>query len=314
VTPTSRLVRCLLAALASVCIAGPFARAGLVGDVGGRLVPLGQATVDESLQEAPDWFATYGVIQGNFVADPFRSDTYWAASFGSGIWKTTDGGRTWVPKNQGLERLLVAFVPGGSGGPGPLLRRSPRFRPHVALDRQRRELAAGRVCEGPWPLTGWWTDLSISRHPASPPLKTLWGVKQGIQSGCGHLFRSDDQGESWCYSMFANCDSDAYPNSVYACRPGLNPFVGNDGQGALGIDGTAEAYFLDEKNQLEWMSLKGLHRTTSILPGTENWAVIDQWSGPVKAPPDTMGGSGFYQHRPTRSTTTPSSRSSASRA
>ncbi len=53
------------------------------------------------------WVGPYGGTVTTIAADPYNSQMLYAGTFGSGVFKTTDGGRTWVSANRGLSNLYV---------------------------------------------------------------------------------------------------------------------------------------------------------------------------------------------------------------
>jgi hypothetical protein len=71
----------------------------------------------QSLQGRPDVPPTVGILHPNqlhrarfMVGHPTLPGVYWVATIGSGVWKTADGVRTWVPKNNGLRRFRISFA------------------------------------------------------------------------------------------------------------------------------------------------------------------------------------------------------------
>ena len=53
------------------------------------------------------WIGPYGGTITSIAADPYNSEKIYAGTFGSGVFRSTDGGRTWVSVNRGLTNLNV---------------------------------------------------------------------------------------------------------------------------------------------------------------------------------------------------------------
>ena len=55
----------------------------------------------------------FDVIAGrttSLAVDPTNADVVWIGTAGGGVWRTADGGRTWLPKGDGLPSLAVGAV------------------------------------------------------------------------------------------------------------------------------------------------------------------------------------------------------------
>jgi photosystem II stability/assembly factor-like uncharacterized protein len=91
-----------------------------------------------------------------------------AASRGSGVWKTTDGGRSWKPANNGLPEA--------------------KFRGRIGLDLCRTK---------PNVLYAFVDNYERAREPSEAERTDAYGLPSaGIIKGAT-VFRSDDKGESW---------------------------------------------------------------------------------------------------------------------
>ena len=154
-------------------------------------------------------------------------DTYWFGSTGGGVWKSTDGGKTWQNKSDGTfggSIGAVAVAPSNAQivyvGTG-----EKTWRGNVSSgDGMWKSVDAGAT----WTFAGLPDSRHISRvrvHPQNPDL--VYAAVMGHVSGPNEergVYRSKDGGASWQRVLFTNahagavdlCLSPDDPNTLYA--------------------------------------------------------------------------------------------------
>ncbi|MFC2171805.1 hypothetical protein ACFLU6_04135 [Acidobacteriota bacterium] len=220
------------------------------------------------------------------VFDPFNPEVLYTASWGSGIWKSTDRGRTWLPKSKGLVNLMVDLVrpdpynegviyagqtPNAGNGAGYLYRSddSGESWHRVAFTNQ------------PLPPNMFFTDIEFA---VDGGLHSVFVTFMYSESDCGFIFRSNDGGETWC-SYLGLCGTEVLPDpkcpsGVWAdnCPPRWPQITGNDGSGVDAIVddslGIHELYVHDSKT---WWPCRASYRSDSLEPGLVEWQHRDKW-------------------------------------
>jgi photosystem II stability/assembly factor-like uncharacterized protein len=89
----------------------PFLLLVMVGSLG-QGISTGMAPSQTALfpliaQDSSRWIGPYGGTLVSIAIDPVHPQVVYAGSFGSGVYKSTDGGSTWFPASHGLTNLYV---------------------------------------------------------------------------------------------------------------------------------------------------------------------------------------------------------------
>ena len=175
-------------------------------------------------------------------------DTYWFGSTGGGVWKTTDGGRTWQNRSDGSfggSIGAVAVAPSDSKivyvGTG-----EKTWRGNVSSgDGMWKSTDGGAT----WTFVGLPDSRHISRvrvHPQNPDV--VYAAVMGHVSGPNEergVYRSKDGGASWQRVLFANayagavdlCMAPDDPNTLYATtwRASRSPWSFDSGGEGSGL-------------------------------------------------------------------------------
>lgn len=196
-----RMVRlfaaCFVVVLASAFPDGAHARGGSGPSGPGRgsgdeRQGAGIAPSETKTAAAGDWgrLPLYGGEIISVALDPSDPSTVFAGSRGAGVFKSTDGGGSWIPARGGLTYLPIRSL---------------------AVDPvDPRVLYAGTDFEGIWKSTdggGSWSFsgdgldegmvvFNIVVDPEDPDV-VYAGLAGGVAFVIGNVFRSDDGGESW---------------------------------------------------------------------------------------------------------------------
>ena len=171
------------AALAVYLIVAALPAEAQVGTAGGSWSPV------LGIDRTPSWlpasiWTNQTILQ--FDTDPGHADTVYAATRGSGVWKSTDAGRSWVPKNAGLMNLdvdvlrfdsatnsLYVAQTGQGGASGGAVYRS--------VDRGESWQPVANQYQ-PLPYTSFFTDLDVSQDGQ------LWLTSSSPETTCGLVF------------------------------------------------------------------------------------------------------------------------------
>ncbi|MFC2172246.1 hypothetical protein ACFLU6_06390 [Acidobacteriota bacterium] len=198
--------------------------------------------------------------QETLLIDSTNPDIMLVPTYGSGVWKSIDGGRTWMPKNNGLLNLNIDVVRADPNIAGRFYAcQSPFSGPGSGFIYRSDDWAETwkkvAFTSQPLPVNMWVTDLAIDENG------TLWVTVTGSTNECGALFRSDDAGMSWCSYYGADCETEIHANP---CPSGVGQLPIDDGAGVdpldLGPPSVDEVYYHDAK--IQWPS-RGSHRSLS---------------------------------------------------
>ncbi len=143
---------------------------------------------------------------------PGDRDTYWFGATGGGVWKTTDGGRSWANMSDGSFGGSIGAVAVAPSDPNVVYvgGGEKTVRGNVSHgDGVWRSTDAGRT----WAHIGLADTRHVPRirvHPTDPD--TVWVAALGHLFGPNEergVFKSTDGGKSWCKTLFANADAGA---------------------------------------------------------------------------------------------------------
>ncbi|MBI4607784.1 MAG: hypothetical protein HY726_02095 [Candidatus Rokubacteria bacterium] len=209
----------------------------------------------------------FGGVVVHLLPDPDDAGTLYLASFGSGVYKSVDGGRRWVPVSHGLEdaltvltlamdpvdpRVLYAGTDAGLfvslDGGGRWVRRGPAI-----ADRNIRSLvviptrptvlfaATDQGVLWSWNQGATWAPRDAGLGLRDIRVLRLDPARPGwiFAAGFGGVFRSDDDGRRWRAVNRGLTDlrvrvlalDPTRPDVVYAGTAGGGVFVTGDGGG-----------------------------------------------------------------------------------
>jgi photosystem II stability/assembly factor-like uncharacterized protein len=146
-----------------------------------------------------------GAVPTHILIDPqspVASRTLYVCDYGYGVWKSTDGGRTWETKNQGISsanrncwritrlpsgRLILLVARGGLEGdaalPGKVYATEDGAESWQPLELPRQMTAPNDLIYDP-------------SHPETMYL-SAWPLARGDREVGGGLYRTEDGGRSW---------------------------------------------------------------------------------------------------------------------
>ena len=259
------------------------------------------APIDSTILRAMQWREVGPFRGGRSVAvagTQARPNEYWMGTTGGGVFKTTDGGNTWVPMtDRYFGGTIGAVAPAPSnpdivyvgGGEYPIRGNTSHG------DGVWRTENAGRT----WTFLGLGDTRHISRirvHPAAPEI--VWVAAQGHAFGANAergVFKSTDSGRNWRKVLFRNDSTGASdlvldptnPNIMYAAlwqayRQPWKLVSGGVGGGMFkSIDG-GETWTEITRNAGLPSGLWGnIGITVSPVKPSRLWAIIENDSGGV---------------------------------
>jgi hypothetical protein len=266
------------------------------------------ARADVPYWQARNWFAPYARA---IAVDPTDADiVYVGASSaatplgeytagGSGVFRSTDGGATFTPRNTGIGNLLTTAIAIDPATPTTLYA-------SVLDEGVFKSTNSGAS----WvPVNNGLTSLSVFSLAIDPTTPTTIYAGTASTTG-GGVFRSLDGGASWTISsgtpgltIFAIVIDPTTPTTVYAgARPGVRKSI--DGGASFGASGT----FVDATHPTE---VRGLAidasdptRLLAAVYGWDSgmWRSTDagaSWQAQNTGLLTAFGGSKFVQHMTT---------------
>jgi hypothetical protein len=203
--------------------------------------------------------------------------TLWSGSLGSGLWQSPDGGRTWLPKSQGLRDLMIDLLrvapwdPPSPGGPRWLYAATSRaggrgnggFFLSTDAGETWQPLHPGQA---PFPPRTPFTSMDLGRDALGR--QHLWATASYSLSDCGQLFHSEDGGLTWC-AFESACSSDVW--SPWLCPTGVGDMAGgaappDDGWFVRAVDFTYEVYYVNAKQHLPNWPCDACRRSETMPP------------------------------------------------
>jgi photosystem II stability/assembly factor-like uncharacterized protein len=146
--------------------------------------------VDRWVSIGPDFMAIVNSVGelGSIALDPSSPSTIYVSSHTSGVWKTTDGGTSWMPMTDSLGTLDVSAIAIDPLTPSTVYIATPAqgvFRSETAGTSwmQVSGSAALGIAE--------WNEVLLE-HPTDPDVLYL--------TSANGVYRSDDRGETWVLS------------------------------------------------------------------------------------------------------------------
>jgi photosystem II stability/assembly factor-like uncharacterized protein len=147
-----------------------------------------------NLNRPPVWLGPEGGLISAVVVDPRNPSNVYAASWGGGVYKSTDGGLSWTWKSQGLQNLTVVSLAIDPDSPSTLFAGTYRGKLFKSTDGgDSWFLSSTGVQESA-------IVYSIAVDPRRP--QTVYMSTRGISNELtppwrGVIYRSDDGGSSW---------------------------------------------------------------------------------------------------------------------
>ncbi|MBK8096759.1 MAG: glycosyl hydrolase [Planctomycetes bacterium] len=186
-----------------------------------------QGPVPEALFDTCDW-RLVGPFRGGRVAAVCgvtgQRDTYWFGGTGGGVWKTTDGGKTWQNKSDGAFGGSIGAVAVAPSDPNTIYvgGGEKTWRGNVSSGDGFWKSTDGGAT---WTFSGLADSRHISRIRIHPQDKNLvYAAVMGHVSGPSEergVFRSKDGGATWERVLFAN----AHAGAVDLCLQPDDPNV-----------------------------------------------------------------------------------------
>lgn len=147
-----------------------------------------------TLNHPPEWIGPEGGLISAVVVNPKAPQTIYAASWGGGVYKSLDGGRSWEYSSQGLENLTVVSLALDPQKPDTLYAGTYHGKLFKSTDGgQNWALSSAGVQESA-------IVYSIAVDPFRP--STVYMATRGLSNEltppwAGVIYRSDDSGATW---------------------------------------------------------------------------------------------------------------------
>ncbi len=172
-------------------------------------------------QDPSRWIGPFGGTVVSILFDPHNPQVAYAGTFGSGVYKSTDGGSTWSPASQGLTNLLVNSMAIDPSNPSILYAGSYRSQVYKSAD-------AGKSWV--WSGTGM-QDMAIVYSLAVDPTNSsiVYASTRGLSNNGGppwngEIYRSTNGGASWSL-VLKDLGGAALQDWAYAIT--VNPYSPN---------------------------------------------------------------------------------------
>ena len=147
-----------------------------------------------TLNRPPEWIGPEGGLISAVVVNPQAPETVYAASWGGGVYKSQDGGRSWAWASRGLDNLTVVSLALNPKAPDTLYAGTYHGKLFKSTDgAQSWVLSSAGVQERA-------IVYSIAVDPFRPA--TVYMATRGLSNEvtppwAGVIYRSDDSGATW---------------------------------------------------------------------------------------------------------------------
>lgn len=183
------------------------------------------------------WIGPYGGTITAIVVDRFNSQVIYAGTFGSGVFKSTDGGQSWSSASQGLSNLEIQSLAIDPTNPSTLYAGTYKSQVFKSTD-------GGKTWS--WSGTGMQAEAivySIAVDPFTP--STVFASTRGVSNNGnppwnGIIYKSTNGGQTWTPSLanvggptdqdwaYSLCINPNNHDQVFAALHTSGPYLLND--------------------------------------------------------------------------------------